>query len=304
MKILALIGPTAVGKTAFSFALAENLNCEIISVDSRQVYRYMDVGTDKASLADRQRVIHHLIDVVDPDQIFDSADFVRLTREAIDRAVVRGKHLLLVGGTAFYYKALIDGALSAPVGKDLAYRQTLESVDNLVLHQMLATVDPVRAQQLPSGDRYRVIRALEICHLTGQRASDFANRQSQESAYQVGYIGLIRDRQVLRNRIAQRVKEQFENGYPEEVAWLLRQGFSPDLPSMKGFGYRELVAMHQGLMTYEQALEGDRVATCQFAKRQMTWFRKFDAQWFDLDQISAVQAQKAILDKGRQFLEG
>lgn len=302
MKIVALIGPTAVGKTAHSFALAEALGAEIISADSRQVYRYMDVGTDKASLADRRRVVHHLIDVADPDEIFTAADFTARGEAAMNRMTARGRVPLLVGGTPFYYRALEGGALTAPVGSDPAFRASLEPCSNEELHQRLADLDPKRAQALPVGDRYRVQRALEIIHLTGRPASSFLGRG--EMRHEVLYLGLIKNRDDLRRRIAQRVREQFEGGYPEEVAWLLEQGYSPELPSMKGFGYRELVLMHQGKMTYEQALEGDRIATCQFSKRQMTWFRQFDAQWFDLDCLSRGEVSGALVQAARAFLEG
>lgn len=301
MKAIALIGPTAVGKTAHSFALAEALGAEIISADSRQVYRYMDVGTDKASPEARRQVVHHLIDVVDPDQIFTTSDFCALAQDAARRMVARGKVPLLVGGTPFYYQAFQYGGVGAPVPPDEDFRRAMEPLSSAQLYERLCELDADRAAQLAPGDRYRIIRALEICH-AGHKASDFAPYPAAQ-AHDVLYLGLTKDKEVLKRRIAGRVKEQFEGGYPEEVAWLLAQGYSPDLPSMKGFGYKELVAYHQGRMTYQEALERDIIATCQFAKRQRTWWRKFDAQWFDLDLMSPEEVTRALVTAAKAFLD-
>lgn len=302
MKAIALIGPTAVGKTAHSFPLAEALGAEIISADSRQVYRWMDVGTDKASYEQRRQVPHHLIDVVDPDEVFTVSDFVRLAQDAAGRIAARGRVPLLVGGTPFYYRAFETGGPRCDAGADPSFRASLERFSDEELYARLEGVDPVRAEKLAPADRFRVVRALEIMELTGRKASDFAP-PAEPPRHEVLYLGLTRDRDGLKSRIARRVREQFEGGYPEEVAALLERGYSPDLPSMKGFGYRELVLYHYGRMTYDEALERDVIATCQFAKRQRTWFKKFDALWFDLDRLSRQEVTLRMIDAARAFLD-
>lgn len=304
--ILSIIGPTAVGKTSLSLALARELHAEVISVDSRQVYRYMDVGTDKASVQQRHDTLHHLIDVVDPDQVFTASDFVSQGTDAVKRITARQRVPLFAGGTPFYYQALFSRLLSIDVEPSEELRNDLEQWSSEELHDQLAELDGVTARRLHVNDRFRLIRALEICLLTGEKLSDLKSRSSEEAAspFNVLYIGLTRKREHLCDIIAQRVTQQFHSGYPEEVAWLLDQGYSPDLPSMLGFGYRELVQFHQGHMTFQEALESDIVATRQFAKRQMTWFRKFNpVQWFDLDELTGDEAYRQVLEVSRRHLE-
>ncbi len=302
VPVIALIGPTAVGKTALSLYLARVLKAEVISTDSRQIYRYMDVGTDKVGPEIRREVLHHMIDVADPDQVFSASDFVAGARDCVERIRSRGRVPLFVGGTAFYYQALLGGLLSIDVPTDGELRRSLMNLEPQELHRRLAQVDPASAARLHPHDRFRVSRALEIHHLTGQTATELYNRsQGQVGAYSVLYIGLTRPREELMRRIEVRVRQQFASGYPEEVRWLLDQGYSPELPSMQGFGYRELVQFHQGKLSLEEAICGDVIATRQFAKRQMTWFRKFaPVRWFDLSEQSPAavlhQAKSAALE--------
>lgn len=289
IPVIAVIGPTAVGKTALSLELAKKIGGEVISVDSRQVYRYMDVGTDKIDRKTRKEILHHLIDVVDPDEIFSVADFVDLAGKAARRIVARGRIPVFAGGTPFYYRALFDQSLTIDVPCHPEIREELENVDPLSRYNMLLEVDPETAQRLHPNDSVRVIRALEIHRVSGETASSFKKgiKPGSEGEFNPLYIGLIRPRADLCRSIEVRVKEQFYGGYPEEVQWLLDQGFSPDLPSMKGFGYRELVLFSQGKMTLEEGIESDIIATRQFAKRQMTWFRKFfPVNWHDLSKTS------------------
>jgi tRNA dimethylallyltransferase len=308
IPLLALIGPTAVGKTALSLELAEELGAEVISVDSRQVYRLLDVGTDKIDPETRRRIPHHLIDLVDPDQIFTAADFARLAGEAIGRIRRRGRVPLLVGGTPFYYRALAGGVLSEDLPSDPALRRSLEEegrADGAALHGKLRGLDPVSAERLHPGDLRRVARALEISLLSGEAASSlFARRKRMGGNYDLLFLGLNRDREALREAIALRVRKQFSSGYPEEVRRLLSWGYAPDLPSLSGFGYRELVAWAMGKMSLEEAQEGDIAATRAFSRRQMTWFRKFDpVLWYDLDRVSAQEVLAALLVVARRHLE-
>lgn len=300
IPIIAIIGPTAVGKTMFSLELAKNLNAEVISVDSRQVYRYLNVGTDKVDAEIRKEVLHHLIDVADPDQIFSAADFASQTEDAVKRIRSRGRVPLLIGGTPFYYKAL-TGSLSTDLPKDSAMRTLLEKeISERGLNEMhgeLAEVDPTAAAKIHPNDPVRIMRALEIYRLTGKNASWwYDNQEKIDSQYDIFYIGLIRGRSTLYKNIENRVKVQFASGYPEEVEWLLKQGYSRNLPSMQGFGYRELVEYLKGKCTFEEALMGDIRSTKAFSRRQMTWFKHFaPAIWYDFDTQSIDDVLKESL---------
>jgi tRNA dimethylallyltransferase len=238
--VLAIIGPTAVGKTALSLEIAALLGAEVISVDSRQVYRYMDVGTDKVSPAARREVPHHLIDIADPDETFTAASFADLAERAAARILNRGRVPLFVGGTPFYYSALFHAALSEGLPGD---RETRERWERLAesegpdeLHRRLAEADAVTAARLHPHDVRRVSRALEIFELTGVPPSRlYAREEKKRSNLDVLYIGLTRARADLYDNIAGRVKRQFASGYPEEVTWLMDRGFDERFPSMQGF---------------------------------------------------------------------
>ena len=308
IPVIAIIGPTAVGKTEFSLKLAARLNAEIISVDSRQVYRYLDVGTDKVSPEIRKQIIHHLIDVADPDQIYSAADFASQSSEAINRIRKRGKTPLLIGGTAFYYKAL-SGTLSEDLPKDPAVREEIEKEIDVRgiagLHSDLMVLDPTAAEKIHYNDSVRIIRALEIYRITGKTATWwYGNQVKIDSATDIFYIGLIRERANLYKKIADRVRNQFSNGYPEEVEWLLAQGYSQKLPAMQGFGYKELVEYVQGKCSYEEAIEGDIRATKAFSRKQMTWFKHFEpAIWYDFDKYEMSKALEDVLPHCIRHLE-
>lgn len=308
IPIIAVIGPTAVGKTAFSLELARRINAEVISVDSRQVYRYLDVGTDKVSPEIRKEILHHLIDVADPDQIFSAADFAEQAADAVNRIRARGRVPMLIGGTPFYYKAL-TGALSEKLPGDAGVRQALDEeiaergLD--ALHRELRAVDPVSAARIHEHDPVRITRALEIYRITGKTAAWwYENQEKIVAPYDILYIGLIRDRTVLYKNIETRVRSQFANGYPEEVGWLLAQGYSPKLPALQGFGYRELVAYHQGKCVLEEAILGDIRSTKAFSRRQMTWFKHFKpTTWYDVGALSTRQVLRYAVPRCLRHLE-
>ncbi|MDR3254058.1 MAG: tRNA (adenosine(37)-N6)-dimethylallyltransferase MiaA [Synergistaceae bacterium] len=285
--IYAIIGPTAVGKTRAGFELAKRLGAEIISVDSRQVYRYLDVGTDKISIEDRKIVPHYLIDVADPDEVFTAADFVMQAEAAIRRVYARGRIPILVGGTPFYYKALAGGVLSKSLPRDESIRVELEEEGDLrgtsTLHERLSIIDPASAARIHPNDRVRIVRALEIHALTGQSATELYAASEKMGSSRIFYFGFNSPRTLLYERISRRVSEQFSSGYPEEVMRLLDNGYSRDLPALSGFGYRELVLFLDGQMTFDEALQGDIKSTKAFARRQMTWFKQFSPViWYDL----------------------
>jgi tRNA dimethylallyltransferase len=309
INIIAIIGPTAVGKTELSLKLAEKLGAEVISVDSRQVYRYLDVGTDKVSNEVRKRIPHHLIDVVDPDQIYSAADFEQQASDAVSRIVKRDKIPLLIGGTAFYYKALC-GTLSEELPKDVETRAVLEQEIKdyglNYLHKELCSVDPISAAKIHPNDPVRIMRSLEIYRITGKSASWwYATQKRIEQPYNILYIGLNRNRADLYKNIDQRVHKQFANGYPEEVKWLLERGYSPQLPALQGFGYRELVKYVLGKCSYDEALDGDIRSTKTFARRQMTWFKHFEPTiWYDLDLQTQEEVVTDVLPKCLAHITG
>lgn len=307
-SVVALIGPTAVGKTALSLDLVEGLNAEIISVDSRQVYRYMDIGTDKISPSARRGIPHHMIDIVDPDEPFSVADFVPRAWSAARRAAARGKVPLFVGGTPFYYNALFHASMNASLPHDPEVRRRLEAQaaqEGAGLHARLRALDPASAERLHPNDLQRVCRALELWELTGTPPSQlYAQGAKLDLGFDVLYIGLIRPRAELFARIAERLREEFASGFPEEVAWLLDQGFDERFPPMRGLGYRELVAWRRGAMTLDEALETAIIRTRAFCRRQMTWFRKFEpVLWYDTSALSFDELRNRALEAAFRHLD-
>ena len=265
----------------------------------------MDVGTDKISREVRREIPHHLIDVADPDQVYTASDFTAQAADCVRRIIARGRAPLFVGGTPFYYQALFSRLLSIDVPTDEKLRAELFALEADELYERLRNCDPESAVRLHPNDKFRVSRALEIFLTSGRPASDwYARERPAESPYDVLYLGLFKPRDLLVGGIERRVRQQFSSGYPEEVKWLLDHGYSPDLPSMQGFGYRELVLFHQGRMTLEEAIMGDVIATRQFAKRQMTWFKKFaPAVWCDLSQKTPAENGQWLLDQARKHLD-
>lgn len=288
--VVALIGATAVGKTALSLLIAEKLNAEIISVDSRQVYRYMDVGTDKISPLLRREIPHHLIDIADPDEKFTVSDFAQKASQTASRIFARKRIPLFVGGTPFYYNALFHAVLNEELPSDSDVREKYETLANSqgaeLLHMRLAEVDPETAEKLHKNDIQRVTRALEIWDLTGKAPSKiFQEGAKRDYGFDVLYIGLSRSREELFSRIEIRLEQEFSQGFPEEVEYLLSHGFDERHNPLKGLGYRELIDYHRGTLTLEQALEQAISRTKAFCRRQQTWFKKFEpAIWFDMSE--------------------
>jgi tRNA dimethylallyltransferase len=303
----AIVGPTAAGKTKAAFELARRINGEVISVDSRQVYRYLDIGTDKISHSDRRLVPHHLIDIADPDEIFTAADFVARAEAAARRIEGRGKVPVLAGGTPFYFKALEGVMLSESLSKDSAIRAALAneagSVGMKTLHDRLRAVDPTSAARIHPNDGTRIIRALEIFEITGKSATEYyAERKKIGGGRKIRYFGVACPRELLYERIASRVEAQFHSGYPEEVRWLLGNGYSRNLPALRGFGYRELIDFEEGRISFEDALAGDVRSTKAYARRQMTWFRQFSPIiWYDL---SARPIEAVVEEMAGEILRG
>ena len=283
--LVVLCGPTASGKTALALRIASRLPCEVVSADSRQVYRGMDIGTAKATQAERQAVPHHLLDVVDPDQPFTVADFVELGRRAVAAVHRRGRLPLLVGGTGLYIRALTEGLLPAP-GEDAELRRSLlarEQEAEGYLHRRLQQVDPVLASRLHPRDRPRLVRALEVQALTGsplsvlQEAHRFADRP-----YRLLKIGLAPEREELYGRIDSRAEAMLGAGLLDEVCTLQKHGFRRSLKALQTIGYRECCAHLAGELTLAEALALIQRNSRRYAKRQMTWFRRDESIiWVD-----------------------
>jgi tRNA dimethylallyltransferase len=300
-RIAAIVGPTGVGKTRLALALAEHTALEVISADSRAVYRWMDIGTAKPTLDERARVPHHLVDVVDPDEPYSLAVYQEQALAAIRRVAARGPLTLVVGGAGLYVSAICDGLAMPDVPPDADFRAALEArvrADGWeTLQAELARVDPLSARRIDPKNVRRVIRALEVFHVTGQPFS--AWQTPQPPAVDCRLIGLSVDRPSLFARIDARIDAWMASGLIEEVRGLLERGYSPDLPSMSGIGYREIAQHLRGELDLAQAVAQIKQATHQYAKRQMTWFgRDKRITWLDAESATASHVVH-LLGSGR-----
>jgi len=297
LDAVALVGPTAVGKTEISLRLAELLNAEIISADSMQVYRGMDIGTAKATVAERARIPHHLLDLLNPDQPFSAAQYQVLAREAIADIHSRGKLPLLVGGTGLYLRAALEPYQFTPFSADHSFRESLQQraqqEGGQVLHDELARVDEQAAAKLHVNDTRRIIRALEVYHYTGRQISATAASREEAPLYRTVWLGLNRDREQLYQRIDKRVEAMFSEGLPEEVQQLQVQGWGPNSIAGQALGYKEMLAYLARDMTKEEAIHFIQQGTRRYAKRQLSWFgRQPQVVWTMLNDHS-VAAQEA-----------
>ncbi|MBE5868122.1 MAG: tRNA (adenosine(37)-N6)-dimethylallyltransferase MiaA [Lachnospiraceae bacterium] len=278
--LVILTGPTAVGKTALSLQLAKQIGGEIISADSMQVYRHMDVGSAKIMPDQMQGVPHHLIDILEPWEEFNVVIFQQKCLECMEKIYAAGHVPILTGGTGFYIQAVLNGIDFTDNMEDTTYRKELEALSQRedgpkILHQMLQKVDPVSAQAIHANNVKRVIRALEFYQLTGEKISRHnQTERAKESAYNSAYFVLSEPREVLYERIEQRVDEMLTQGLVEEVKALRDMGCHRAMVSMQGLGYKEILAYLEGEITLEQAVYLIKRDTRHFAKRQLTWFRR------------------------------
>ena len=293
--LLIIVGPTAVGKTEFSLSLAQEIRGEIISADSMQIYQRMDIGTAKPSFREQAMVKHHLIDCIPPDQEFTVADYQKQVDELIPIIRERGAIPMLVGGTGLYVQAVTEGFMFPEMETDWAFREEMhqlaEARGTQAVHDLLREVDPELAEKLHPNDLRRVIRGIEVFRQTGQTTSYFQKRaQAEPPRYNTIKIGLTRPREELYERINLRVDAMIEAGLLKEVADLLALGYSPDLISMQGLGYKEIVTYLTGQATLTDAVDLLKQNTRHFAKRQITWFKR-DAEivWFDPGQMNVPE---------------
>lgn len=298
--VLVLVGPTAVGKSATALAMAEQLDCEIVSADSMQIYREMDIGTAKPSPAEQALVKHHLIDVINPDQKFTVADYVELADTAIADILQRGKLPLITGGTGLYINALIDGFLFPDQGENPMLRAQLEEKahhDPLALYQTLQEVDPKAAAKLHPNDLRRIIRALEVYYTRGQPISELQAKMGEQRKYTPVMIGLTRKRELLYQRVEQRVDQMVADGLVEEVKTLL-QRYPSQPTALQAIGYKEIARFLHGELTLEEALALIKRETRRYAKRQWSWFRRDQRiVWYDLDVYTTDQIIAATQER-------
>ena len=305
--MIAIVGPTAVGKSELGLHLAQYFPVEIISADSRQVYRYMDIGTNKPSLAERASVPHHIIDVVDPDEDFSLAMYHRLTFEALKDIRQKGKLPLLVGGSGLYVWSLIEGWTIPQVPPNREMRRRLESRaeqdDSQTLHQELQNIDPAAAEKINPNNIRRVIRALEIYYATGQPPSQL--QRKEEPGFSVLVIGLTQERSELYRRIDGRADKMIHGGLVGEVQQLLEKGYSPLLPSMSGIGYKQIGQFVRGEMTLPEAVDKIKYETHRLARHQYAWFRLNDSRirWFDVSGTEG-KADIVALNEVKGLIEG
>ncbi|PFA67773.1 tRNA (adenosine(37)-N6)-dimethylallyltransferase MiaA [Bacillus sp. AFS015802] len=289
-KVIVLIGPTAVGKTNTSIELAKRFDGEIISGDSMQIYKRMDIGTAKISADEMEGVPHHLLDIRNPEDSFSVAEFQQLVRKKISDIHSRGKTPMIVGGTGLYIQAVLYDYQFTETPGDERYRleleEDLEKHGSEWLHVKLKKVDPVSAFNIHPNNTRRVIRALEIYHCTGKTMSEYQESQTHELQYDVALIGLTMDREKLYKRINLRVELMMEQGLLEEVKALYDEGVR-DVQSVQAIGYKELYEFFDGAVSLEQAIENLKQNSRRYAKRQLTWFRnKMDVAWFDMTEES------------------
>ncbi len=299
-KVLIIVGPTAVGKTALSLSVAEALGGEIVSADSRQVYKYMDIGTAKPSREEMSRVKHHFIDIRQPDQYYSAGEYGREARVRIAALHDKGIMPVVVGGSGFYIQALVDG-LFAPKISDpdikQRWRDKVREMGQDAVFRYLKQVDPASAERLHPNDTQRVVRALEVYELSGQPISDFKKGGETPADFVPVFIGLNRDREELYKRIEKRVDVMLKSGLVDEVKGLRDRGWGPELNALKTVGYQEVYDYFNGNLTVSEMGERIKINSRRYAKRQLTWFRR-DRRvlWIELDQLSPEQAKNKITE--------
>ena len=301
-KILVLAGPTAVGKTALSIELAKKLNGEIVSTDSMQIYKYMDIGSAKIAPSEMDGIKHHLIDVTTPDKPFSVVDFKNLAQPIMDDLLSNGKLPILTGGTGLYINSLTCNMNFTDATNDEEYRKELEDLavkhGDVYVHNMLKEIDPISYEAIHPNNRKRVIRALEVYKVTNKPFSSYnAGDDFYKTKYDVHYYVLNMAREKLYERINRRVDIMFENGLLNECIKLKENGYNSSMQAMQGIGYKEVLLYLEGSITLEEAIEMIKQGSRNYAKRQLTWFRKDPrAKFLDKDVLSDEEIIKIITD--------
>jgi len=307
-KAIIISGPTASGKSRLAIELAlefrkHGRDAEIISADSAQVYRHLDIGTDKLSPAERQSIPHHLIDIINPDQHFDAAMFRTLALKEVARINLEGKVAILVGGTGFWVWALLYGLFSGP-GRSDELREELRMLSrekgNDYLHQLLSELDPESAGRIHPHDLNRLVRALEVRKLTGKSMTEHFKEQQRETSINALHIALNVERPLLHQRINERVDQMMAQGFLDEVKRLREMGYGPGLESQKIIGYRQLHQHLDGELTIEEAVHEVKKQTRHYARRQLVWLRgQKEVKWKD-----PARGKASVISEATKFMEG
>ena len=303
MPLLVVVGPTASGKSDLALTLAESFGGEIVNFDSIQLYRGFDIGSAKVPLGERRGIPHHLLDVAEPEQVVSAGDYARSAREVLGQIAVRKRTPILVGGTGFYLRALIDGLFPGPTrDRELRDRLTAKAAQRPTdyLLRLLTRLDPEAAGRIHPNDHHKLIRAIEVC-LAGRAPISSIWRQGKDAleGYEVFRLGLNPPREQLRERIAARTKRIFQAGLIDEVQRLLDLGVSREARAFGALGYKQALAHLDGVFTAEQAVEETIVRTRRYAKRQMTWFRREpDVHW-----LAGFGEDRAIQEQGMAAVE-
>lgn len=296
IPIIILTGPTAVGKTNLSIELAKNLDAEIISADSMQIYKYMDVGSAKVTEEEMQGIKHYLVDEVTPDYAFSVSEFQQRADNYINQIINKDKSVLVTGGTGLYLNSLIynmDFAKS-DANSELREQLRIELEENGIdyMHNKLKSLDEEAANRIHKNNTKRVIRALEVC-LSGEKMNDFSKDLRFNEKYNPIIIVLNREREHLYERINKRVDIMMNNGLIDEVKNLIKMGYTKEMISMQGIGYKEIIKYLDEEYTLDEAIEIIKRDSRRYAKRQLTWFRRYDnAKWFNLDEYDNLQVLK------------
>lgn len=305
--LIILTGPTAVGKTDLSIQLAKAVDAEIVSADSMQIYKYMDIGSAKVTEEEMQGVKHYLVDEIEPDMPFSVSEYKRMAEEYIDEISSRGKNVIVTGGTGLYLNSLI---YDMDFGKSDANQELREELNKELeengpayMYEKLVSLDKDAAERIHPNNTKRVIRAIEVA-MSGEKMNDFSKDLRYNKKYRPIIIVLNRDRQALYDRINLRVDIMLKNGLIEEVKGLLEKGYTKDMISMQGIGYKEIIKYFDGEYTFDEAIEIIKRDSRRYAKRQLTWFRRYeDAKWFEIDKFdSAEELKSAVVSYVKEML--
>jgi tRNA dimethylallyltransferase len=302
-RLITIVGPTASGKSQVAMEIASKINGEIVSADSMQIYKYMDIGTGKPSPEDRNRTPHHLLDIIFPDETFSVANYKDRTRGIIEVLQKGGKNILVAGGTGLYIKALLRGLFPSPEADQSLRQELWEKADRLgraFLWRELEEVDPESASRLHPNDTLRIIRALEIYRQTGIPLSHWQkNHAFEDCPYEVLKIGLMREREDTYRKIENRVDHMVRRGFGEEVRSLLNMGYGRHLKSMQGLGYKRMVEYLCGERDFQGTVHLIKEETKAYAKRQLTWFRgDREVQW-----VRYPEERRRIMEMAERFLD-
>lgn len=293
--LIVITGPTASGKTAMSVELAKILGAEIVNADSMQIYKYMDIGTAKPTVEERQGIPHHLIDIVMPDEQFSVARYCECAKEAIDSVHAKGKPVVMVGGTGLYVDSLVNNIQFSQIEPDEEYREKMEKLadekGNEHIYNMLLEIDSESAEKIKAADRKRIIRALEVFHLTGKTII-WHNEQSRSvpSPYNTTMFAIDVAREVLYDKINRRVDIMMDMGLLEEVKTIINMGIKKDSTAMQAIGYKEIGEYLEGEITLEEAVDKIKQGSRRYAKRQLTWYRRNEKiNWVkNIDEVLSI----------------